>query len=151
MYKGVSRLVGMDVIKFEGQHPEDEFAAVKENWDNYDFFFVHIKKTDSTGEDGNFDGKVKIIEGVDKALPQLLEIKPDVLIITGDHSTPAVMKSHSWHPVPTLLWAPATHLPDHQTKFGERACSRGGFGTIPATDLMPIALGHAGRLAKFGA
>jgi 2,3-bisphosphoglycerate-independent phosphoglycerate mutase len=151
MYRGVSRLVGMDVIEFNGDHPEDEFAAVKETWDNYDFFFVHIKKTDSMGEDGNFDGKVKIIEGVDAALPKLLELKPDVLIITGDHSTPAKMKSHSWHPVPFLLWAPETGLPDQQTQFGERACQQGSLGTIPALDTMPLALGHANRLNKYGA
>jgi len=151
MYRGVSRLVGMDTIDFEGDHPEDEFAAVKDAWDKYDFFFVHIKKTDSMGEDGNFDGKVKIIESVDVALPQLLELKPDVLIITGDHSTPAKMKSHSWHPVPFLLWAPESVIPDHQKEFGERACQQGGLGTIPALDTMPLALGHANRLNKYGA
>jgi len=151
MYKGVSRLVGMDTLEFDGDYPADEFAAVKKNWDNYDFFFVHIKKTDSTGEDGNFDGKVKVIESVDEALPALLDLNPAVLIITGDHSTPAVMKSHSWHPVPTLLYAPGAHLSDHETKYGERACARGGLGTFPATDIMPLALGHAGRLAKYGA
>jgi 2,3-bisphosphoglycerate-independent phosphoglycerate mutase len=151
MYKGVSYLVGMDLIDFKGDHPEDEFAAVKKHWNEYDFFFVHIKKTDSMGEDGNFDGKVKIIEGVDKALPGLLALKPDVLIITGDHSTPAVMKSHSWHPVPFLLWSPGIGMPDRETQFGERACARGGLGTIHGTHAMPLALGHAGRLAKFGA
>lgn len=151
MYRGVSRLVGMDVLEFEGEYPEHEFAAVKEVWDDYDFFFVHIKKTDSTGEDGNFDGKVHIIEGVDEALPRLLELKPDVLIITGDHSTPAKMKAHSWHPVPFLLWAPETAMPDHQKEFGERACAQGGLGTFPALDTMPQALGHANRINKYGA
>ncbi|MEA3350305.1 MAG: 2,3-bisphosphoglycerate-independent phosphoglycerate mutase [Chloroflexota bacterium] len=151
MYRGVSKLVGMDVIHFEGSHPEDEFEAAKRIWDDYDFFFVHIKKTDSMGEDGNFDGKVKIIEGVDAALPALMELDPDVLLITGDHSTPAVMKSHSWHPVPFLLWAPETVLPDTQTQFGERACALGGLGTFPAVDTMSLALAHAGRLNKYGA
>lgn len=151
MYRGVSRLVGMDVIEFEGEYPEHEFAAVKQAWDDYDFFFVHIKKTDSTGEDGNFDGKVHIIEGVDEALPKLLELEPDVLIITGDHSTPAKMASHSWHPVPFLLWAPETALPDQQTQFGERACQQGALGTMPALDTMPLALAHAGRINKYGA
>jgi len=151
MYKGVSSLVGMDVVEFEGDQPEDQFVALKKVWGDYDFFFVHIKKTDSMGEDGNFDGKVKIIESVDQALPNLLSLNPDVLIITGDHSTPAVMKSHSWHPVPLLLSAPGTHLPDLQTQFGERSCAQGGLGTFPATDVMSLALGHAGRLAKFGA
>lgn len=103
------------------------------------------------GEDGNFDGKVKIIEGVDNALPDLLALSPDVLIITGDHSTPALLKSHSWHPVPLLLWAPGTQMSDFETKFGERNCARGGLGTFPSTDIMSLALGHAGRLAKYGA
>jgi 2,3-bisphosphoglycerate-independent phosphoglycerate mutase len=151
MYKGVASLVGMDVIDFEGDHPEDQFAAVKEIWDDYEFFFVHIKKTDSMGEDGNFDGKVSIIEGVDKALPDLLAVNPDVLVITGDHSTPAVMKSHSWHPVPLLLWAPLTQMADRENQFGERACAQGGLGTFPATDIMSLALAHANRLAKYGA
>ncbi|MBC8504106.1 MAG: 2,3-bisphosphoglycerate-independent phosphoglycerate mutase [Chloroflexi bacterium] len=151
MYRGVSKLVGMDVIQFDGEYPEDEFAAVKKVWDDYDFFFIHIKKTDSMGEDGNFEGKAEIIESVDQALPELLALNPDVLLITGDHSTPAKMKSHSWHPVPFLLWAPATHLPDSQTQFGERACAQGGLGTFPAVDTMSLALAHAGRLNKYGA
>jgi 2,3-bisphosphoglycerate-independent phosphoglycerate mutase len=151
MYRGVSDLVGMKVIEFDGEYPADEFAAVEANWDAHNFFFIHIKKTDSMGEDGNFDGKVKIIESVDQALPKLLELKPDVLVITGDHSTPARLKSHSWHPVPLLLWAPETHLPDSQTRFGERACASGGLGTFPATDTLPLMLGHALKLGKYGA
>jgi len=151
MYRGVSSLVGMDIIEFEGESPVDEFAALQRVWDDYDFFFVHIKKTDSAGEDGNFEAKVKVIEKVDKALPELLALQPDVLVITGDHSTPALLASHSWHPIPFLLWAPATILPDEQTTFGERACQRGGLGTFPALETMPLALGHALRLNKYGA
>ncbi len=151
MYRGVAQLVGMDVIQFEGETPSDEFSAVARAWNDYDFFFVHIKKTDSYGEDGNFEGKVKIIEGVDQALPELMQLKPDVLMITGDHSTPAKLKSHSWHPVPFLLWAPATVRPDMQSYFGERACSQGGLGNIYSLDVMPLALAHANRLIKFGA
>jgi 2,3-bisphosphoglycerate-independent phosphoglycerate mutase len=151
MYRGVSQLVGMDLIKFEGETPTDEFKAVADHWNDYDFFFIHIKKTDSYGEDGNFDGKVKIIEGVDAALPGLLALKPDVLIITGDHSTPAKLKTHSWHPVPYLLWAPASVRPDLEKEFGERACMRGGLGVFPALENMPLALAHALRLNKFGA
>jgi len=151
MYRGVAHLVGMEVKDFAGETPDDEFKAVEEHWNEYDFFFIHIKKTDSMGEDGNFEGKVKIIEGVDKALPKLLKLNPDVLIITGDHSTPARLKSHSWHPVPLLLWAPKTGLPDSQSSFGERACAQGGFGTIPGTEVMPLAMAHAGRLTKYGA
>jgi 2,3-bisphosphoglycerate-independent phosphoglycerate mutase len=151
MYKGVASLVGMDIIDFEGETPADEFAAVAHIWNDYDFFFVHIKKTDSYGEDGNFDAKVHVIETVDEALPRLLALSPDVLIITGDHSTPAKLKSPSWHPVPFLLHAPATIRADNQTQFGERACARGGLGTINSLEAMPLALAHAQRLIKFGA
>lgn len=151
MYRGVAKLVGMDIIDFNGDTPEDEFTTVKSIWDKYDFFFIHIKKTDSTGEDGNFEGKVKVIETVDKALPKLLNLNPDVLIITGDHSTPSLLKSHSWHPVPFLLYAPETHIPDSQTEFGERACTQGGLGTFKALATLPLALAHAEKLIKFGA
>mgnify|MGYP000067777806 FL=1 len=94
---------------------------------------------------------MKVIEGVDAALPTLLDLKPDVLIVTGDHSTPATYRAHSWHPVPTLLWAPATHMPDRAQASGERECMMGALGQFPATDLMPLALAHAKRLQKFGA
>lgn len=151
MYKGVASLVGMDIIQFEGETPADEFKAVAKVWNDYDFFFVHIKKTDSYGEDGNFDAKVHVIDTVDEALPELLKLNPDVLIITGDHSTPAKLKSHSWHPVPFLLSAPATIRPDTQAQFGERACAMGGLGTINSMEAMPLALAHAQRLTKFGA
>ncbi len=151
MYRGVSQLAGMDIVQFSGETPEDEFNALASAWEDYDFFFVHIKKTDSKGEDGDFTGKAQIIETVDAALPRLLDLKPDVLIITGDHSTPARFKTHSWHPVPFLLWAPATARPDDQVQFGERSCARGGFGTISALDTLPLALAHALRLNKFGA
>ena len=151
MYKGVSQLVGMEVQKFAGDTPADEFAHVKTIWNDFDFFFIHIKPTDSRGEDGDFAGKVMVIEAVDAALPALLDLEPDVLIITGDHSTPAKLKSHSWHPVPLLLWAPATHMRDACQEFGERACISGGLGRFQATDLMPLALGHALRLERYGA
>jgi len=151
MYRGVAKLVGMQGIAFEGDTPEDEFRAVAGIWNDFDFFFIHIKGTDSRGEDGDFDAKVKVIEKVDAALPALLALKPDVLLVTGDHSTPAKLKSHSWHPVPLLLWAPETARPDAETVFGERMCARGGLGTFPTPELMPIALAHALRLAKYGA
>ena len=151
MYKGVASLVGMQVIDFHGEKPEDEFSALADVWQDHDFFFIHIKKTDSKGEDGDFDGKAKIIEGVDQALPQLLNLKPEVLIITGDHSTPASLRTHSWHPVPFLLWAPASVRPDDQSSFGERACGNGGLGNISSMDTIPLALAHSGRLEKFGA
>lgn len=150
MYKGVSRLVGMDVIHFEGDAPADEFEAVRQHWDEYDFFFVHIKKTDSTGEDGNFDAKVHVIETLDEALPALLDLEPDVLVVTGDHSTPALLKSHSWHPLPTLLSA-RTGRADGVTAFGETACLVGSLGHIRHVDIMPLAMAHALRLTKYGA
>ncbi|HEY70163.1 MAG TPA: hypothetical protein G4O08_06225 [Anaerolineae bacterium] len=151
MYKGVSSLLGMQIVKFKGESPEDEFTAVQKAKQDFDFFFVHIKKTDSMGEDGNFEGKVGVIEGLDAAIPSLLEIQPDVIAVTGDHSTPAKMSIHSWHPVPLLLWAPSTVRQDGNKAFGERACSLGGLGTFPSADLMSLLMAHAGRLEKYGA
>jgi 2,3-bisphosphoglycerate-independent phosphoglycerate mutase len=150
MYKGVSRLVGMDVLPVNGDSPADEFETVRQAWNEYDFFFVHIKKTDSTGEDGNFEAKAQVIEKVDKALPALLDLEPDVLIVTGDHSTPALLKSHSWHPLPILLSA-RTGRRDPVTTFGETACLGGSLGHIRHVDIMPLAMAHALRLTKYGA
>ena len=148
-YKGVSRLVGMDVI--EGLKDLDhQRRALKENWDQYDYFFIHHKYTDSRGEDGNFDAKVAEIEKVDGFLPRVIEQKPDVLIVTGDHSTPAVMKSHSHHPIPFLINA-ANSRPDGVQEFGERACAAGLWGIIPGPMLTRLALAYAGKLAKYGA
>lgn len=151
MYKGVSRLVGMDVLDFSGEKPEDEFLAAADYWDEYDFFFVHVKQTDSRGEDGDFAAKAGVIESVDAALPTLLDLDPTVLAVTGDHSTPARLRTHSWHPVPFLLWAPSTARPDSGGSFGESTCARGGLGTFHATDVMPLLMAHASRLEKFGA
>lgn len=151
MYKGVSRLVGMEVIEGVGAGPEGEFTTVKDIWDDHDFFFVHIKNIDSRGEDGDAAAKSAAIEEVDQALPILLDLAPDVLIVTGDHSTPAALRSHSWHPVPFLLWAPKTHRADLETEFGDRRCARGGLGTFYAVETMSLALAHARRLEKFGA
>ena len=151
MYKGVSKLVGMDVLDLVGPGTEGEFETARKHWEEYDFFFIHIKKTDSYGEDGDLKGKSRIIEEVDQALPALLDLNPDVLLVTGDHSTPALLKSHSWHPVPFLLWAPKTHRTDLETSFTEGNCARGGLGTFPAIEAMSLALAHAGRLDKFGA
>ncbi len=150
MYKGVSRLVGMEVLPVDGDAPADEFETVRQHWDEYDFFFVHIKKTDSTGEDGNFDAKAHVIETVDEALPALLNLEPDVLVVTGDHSTPALLKSHSWHPLPILLSA-RTGRADPVTTFGETACLGGSLGHIRHVDIMPLAMAHALRLTKYGA
>ena len=150
MYKGVSRLVGMDVIEHDAQTPAEEFEVVKEHWNEYDFFFVHIKKTDSYGEDGNFDAKVGVIEAVDQALPTLLDLEPDALVITGDHSTPSLLKRHSWHRVPVLIWAEWARY-GKAASFGETSCAAGTLGLIHHVDIMPLALAHAKRLNKFGA
>lgn len=152
MYKGVSRLVGMDIIETDAHDtPLDEFNYVADNWEDYDFFFVHIKYTDSRGEDGMFDAKAEVIETVDAALPALIDLNPDVLIITGDHSTPAKMMQHSFHPVPTMIWAPETARPDGVNGFGESQALRGGLGHFYAKDLMMYALAHAKRLGRYGA
>ncbi|MBO8161602.1 MAG: 2,3-bisphosphoglycerate-independent phosphoglycerate mutase [Thermosipho sp. (in: Bacteria)] len=149
MYRGLAKLVGMNVVS-TGQTIEDEFKTVCELWDEYDFFYVHVKKTDSYGEDGNFENKVKVIEEVDKALPILLELNPDVLIVTGDHSTPCKMKAHSFHPVPLMIRAEFTRK-GLSNAFNEFECARGSLGTIYAVDLMPLALAYSGRLEKYGA
>lgn len=150
MYRGVAQLVGMEVLE-TGTEVEEEFDTLEAHWNNFDFFFLHVKRIDSAGEDGDFDGKMALIEEADAMIPRLLELEPDVILVTGDHSTPAKMKYHSWHPVPALLWSDVCR-PDSVARFGERACAAGGLGPrLPATDLMPLALAHAGRLEKFGA
>ncbi|MCL4858470.1 MAG: 2,3-bisphosphoglycerate-independent phosphoglycerate mutase [Caldilineaceae bacterium] len=150
MYKGVARLVGMDVVDFTGDRPAHQIDALAQVWERYDFFFVHVKKTDSYGEDGNFDAKAHEIEAVDAVMPRILALNPGCVIVTGDHSTPARLRSHSWHPVPTLLWSPRA-MPDTSERFGERACATGGLGIFHATNLLPQAMAHAGRLKRFGA
>lgn len=149
MYRGLARLVGMDVLD-AGQTLNDQMDRLKAAWNDYDFFFIHFKYTDSTGEDGNFPEKVRRIEELDAAIPRITGLNPTVFIVTGDHSTPSLMKSHSWHPVPVLLSA-ATCRPDRCQEFGESECIMGGLGQFPAKYLMGFALAHAGRLEKFGA
>jgi|SRR5690554_301639 len=150
MYRGVATLVGMDSLHAPTTL-EDKFALVAEKWDDYDFFFIHKKDVDSRGEDGDFAAKVAAIENADQALPQLLKLKPDVILVTGDHSTPAQLREHSWHPVPVLLHAKYCRTDEVQT-FGERACIRGALGPrFPGKELMPLMLANALRLAKFGA
>ena len=149
MYRGLAKLVGMEVLE-TGTSIEDEFATLKRNYANYDFFFLHIKATDSAGEDGDFDRKVRIIEQVDAALPKLLSLKPDVIVVTGDHSTPALLKGHSWHPVPILLYSKWCRR-DRVGEFSESACASGGLGQFPATQVMLLAMANALKLTKFGA
>ena len=149
MYRGVAKLVGMDVLP-TGDTIEDEVETLKANWEDYDFFFFHVKKTDSYGEDGNFDGRVEVIEHVDHVLPDILALAPDTIVISGDHSTPAKLKSHSWHELPVLLWANDIR-PDQVTAFGERPCMLGGLGHVRHVDLLPLAMACSGRLKRYGA
>ncbi len=149
MYKGLARLVGMDVVG-DAKTLDEQMEILKVNWEKYDFFFIHFKYTDSTGEDGNFEAKTKRTEELDACVPKIMDLGPEVLICTGDHSTPAMLKSHSWHPVPTLLWAKNCRT-DPCESFGEAECLRGGLGQFEAKYLMSLALANAGRLNKFGA
>lgn len=149
LYRGVASVVGMDVLS-TGMEIADEFATLRENWINYDFFFIHIKKTDSYGEDGNPDGKIKILEEVDRQIPGLMKLGPDVLMITGDHSTPPPMKSHSWHAVPFLLYSAVCSF-DDAVAFNETECSKGQLNNLPSYHIMELALANAGKLKKFGA
>ena len=149
MYRGLARLVGMDVLK-TGSTFADEIATLRAHWDAYDFLFLHYKDTDKAGEDGDFPGKVEALERLDAALPAIEALNPDVLVVSGDHASPAVLRAHSWHPVPVVL-AGRYALPDAVERFTERACSTGSLGTLPAHDLMPLVLAHALRLAKYGA
>lgn len=149
MYRGLARLVGMTILE-TGTSIEDEFGTLTQNYSNHDFFFLHIKGADSAGEDGDFTRKVSVIEQVDKALAGLISLEPDVIVVTGDHSTPAVLKAHSWHPVPTLLYSKWCR-PDGVKEFSESACTAGGLGRFPATQIMPLAMANALKLSKFGA
>ena len=149
MYRGIGRLVGMNVLP-TGDTIASEVETLQKHWADHDFFFFHVKKTDSYGEDGNFDAKVHVIEEADAALADILDLNPDVIVVTGDHSTPTALKSHSWHELPVLLWS--KHIrPDHVETFGERPCMAGGMGHIRHPDLLPLMMANAGRLTKFGA
>jgi 2,3-bisphosphoglycerate-independent phosphoglycerate mutase len=149
MYKGLAQLVGMDIVG-KAQTLAEQVDTLEKAWNDYDFFFLHFKYTDSTGEDGNFAEKVKRIEELDSVLPRINALKPTVLIVTGDHSTPSFLKSHSWHPVPTLLVSDCCR-PDPHVTFNESTCITGGLGHFEAQYLMALALSNAGRLGKYGA
>ncbi len=149
MYRGLARLVGMEALP-AGETVEESIATMRENWHRFDYFFVHYKYTDTAGEDGDFERKVAKLEEADAAIPALLATEPDVLMVAGDHATPAIMATHSWHPVPFLLrarWARA----DACDAFNEVALQRGSLGTFPAVEALPLAMAHAGRLKKYGA
>ena len=149
MYKGLAKLVGMDILE-TGESLSDEFKTLQDNFSRYDFFYLHIKKTDSYGEDGNFEQKVKVIEEVDKYIPEVLALKSDVLVVTGDHSTPALMKGHSWHPNPFMLFSKYIRV-DEAEQFNEKECVRGGLGRFSAVDVLPLMMANALKLQKFGA
>ncbi len=149
MYRGLAQLVGMDLLS-TGQSVEDEFQTFLDNAGNYDYFFIHVKPTDEAGEDGSHDRKIKAIETFDDILPMVLDAEPEVLVITGDHSTPCPMKLHSWHPVPLLLHSPRCGA-DSLPRFTEEQCNTGSLGIFPARYVLPLMLANAGWLDKFGA
>jgi 2,3-bisphosphoglycerate-independent phosphoglycerate mutase len=149
MYRGLARLVGMEVLK-TGSHFADEIATLRQHWETYDFFFLHYKDTDKAGEDGDFAAKVRALEAFDALLPQVLALKPDVLAVSGDHATPAILKAHGWQPVPTLIWS-AYSGADPVSRFTERDCAGGTLGLLPAQDLMPLLMANALRFTKYGA
>jgi len=149
MYRGLARLVGMEVLK-TGSRFADEIATLRQHWETYDFFFLHYKDTDKAGEDGDFAAKVRALEAFDALLPQVLALKPDVLAVSGDHATPAILKAHGWQPVPTLIWS-AYSGADPVSRFTERDCAGGTLGLLPAQDLMPLLMANALRFTKYGA
>ena len=149
MYRGLARLAGMAPLP-TGPSVAEEFDALGSHWGAHDFIYLHVKRTDTAGEDGNFEAKVAAIEEVDAQLPRALGLRPDVVAVTGDHSTPSALKGHSWHPVPFLLWAPNCRA-DAVQHFSERACAIGQYGRLRGPDLFPLMLANAGRLTKFGA
>jgi 2,3-bisphosphoglycerate-independent phosphoglycerate mutase len=149
MYRGLARLVGMDVLD-TGPTFADEIATLKRHWNNFDFFFLHYKDTDKAGEDGDFDAKIDALERFDARLPDVLALGPDVLAVSGDHSTPSILAAHGWQPVPALV-ASAYCGADHVSRFTERDCAGGALGILPAQDLMPLLMANALRLAKYGA
>jgi 2,3-bisphosphoglycerate-independent phosphoglycerate mutase len=149
MYRGLARLVGMDVLD-TGPTFADEIATLARHRDGYDFFFLHYKDTDKAGEDGDFDAKVAALERFDARLPDILALRPDVLAVSGDHSTPSILAAHGWQPVPALV-ASAYCGADHVSRFTERDCSGGALGLVPAQDLMPVLMANALRFAKYGA
>jgi 2,3-bisphosphoglycerate-independent phosphoglycerate mutase len=149
MYRGLARLVGMDVLK-TGATFADEVQTLAAHWDAYDFFFLHYKDTDKAGEDGDFPGKVAALERLDAELPAIEALRPDVLAITGDHASPAVLAAHSWHPVPVLLLGRYAAA-DAVERFSERACVSGSLGRLASHELMPLVMANALRFTKFGA
>ncbi len=150
MYRGLAKLVGMDVLK-TGSTFADEVETLRAHWDQYDFFFIHFKRADAAGEDGDFQAKIAALEEVDTYIEALHAMQADVFMVAGDHSTPAIIAGHSWHPVPFLCHARAFAQADESEGFNEKACSHGVLGTFPAKEVLSLAMAHAGRLTKYGA
>lgn len=150
MYRGLARLLGMKILSVSGDAIADEMTALEKNWADNDFFYFHIKKTDSAGEDGDATRKTHVIEEFDAILPRLIALNPDVIIVGSDHSTPAQLKQHSWHPVPVMIYSSHVRA-DGIASYGETACAHGSLGRIRSKEIMPIALANAMRLTKFGA
>ena len=148
MYRGLASVANMRIIP-TGMTFGDEVETLHANWNDHDFFFIHYKPADAAGEDGDFDGKVKCLEELDKHIPSILDLEPDVLMVAGDHATPAIMASHSWHPVPFMLHSRLT-LGEGVEGFNERTCAHGSIGRIPAETIMLLALSHSGKLGKYG-
>lgn len=149
MYRGVSKLVGMDILD-AGQTWDEEVSRLEQSWGQYDYFFIHYKYTDSRGEDGDFDAKVAALEDVDRQVGRIASLKPEILAVCGDHSTPSMLAAHSWHPVPLLLWGKWV-FPDASSAFTERQAQQGGLGHLLTRDVMAQLLAHAGKLEKYGA
>jgi 2,3-bisphosphoglycerate-independent phosphoglycerate mutase len=147
MYRGIARVVGMDVLD-TGKGFQDEIQTVREHWDEYDFFYVHRKETDSAGHAGDFQSKVQELEDCDPLLQDLVEMEPAVLVITGDHATPTALKEHSFHEVPALFYGELV-TPDRTEQFDEVQAMNGGVGHIHGTSIMPLLLAYAQRLLKF--
>jgi 2,3-bisphosphoglycerate-independent phosphoglycerate mutase len=149
MYRGIARLLGMDVLGRPADLVE-QVEIMRQHWNDYDYFFLHHKYTDSAGEDGDRARKIKAVEQLDAVVPELRALSPDVIAVSGDHSTPSQMAAHSWHPVPTLLWSERCGRDDVE-QYGEKWCRQGALGLRPTKDLMAFMLANANRLAKYGA
>lgn len=149
MYRGVARLAGMEALP-TGATLEEQVKVLRDNWQNYDYFFLHVKYADTAGEDGDFARKVGVLEQVDALIPEITALKPEVLVVTGDHSTPAVLKNHTWHPVPFMLNSPWC-IPDRIAAFNERSVRGGGLGRFPAVEAMGLMMGYAQKLGRYGA
>lgn len=149
MYRGITRILGLDT-PLNLKSFEEEFEMLKKEYSNYDFIYIHFKEPDKAGEDGNFAKKVEYLEYIDGFIPQFLDLEPDVFVVTGDHSTPCLLRSHSWHPVPFLMHSKYSGK-DGIAEFGENKCRYGSLGIFPAVHIMPLVLANAKRLKKFGA